>query len=94
MTYHSNGSYNLSCGPDLEPVEASAKLKEEGGVMVLHGYVGERQVAANVAVVGDSLHVFTVVSMCVGVGERNLCEGEEYGVCGGGRGGRVWCVCV
>ena len=63
MTYLGNGSYSFSCGPDLEPVEASGSLREEGGVMVLRGYVGQRQVAANVAMVGDSLHVFTVVSV-------------------------------
>ena len=31
--------------------------------------------------------------VCVGVGERNLCEGEEYGVCGGG-GEEEYGVCV
>ena len=48
----------------MKPVEANGRLREEGGVMVLRGYVGQRQVTANVAMVGDSLHVFTVVSVC------------------------------
>ena len=50
----------------MKPVEANGRLREEGGVMILRGYVGQRQVTANVAMVGDSLHVFTVVSVCVG----------------------------
>ena len=54
--------------------------------MVLHGYVGERQVAANVAVVGDSLHVFTVVSVrvCVcgeGRGRGEICARAKSMVC-------------
>lgn len=63
MTYHGDGSYSFSCGLDQEPVGASGRLKEEGGVLVLCGYVGQRQVAANVAMIGDSLHMFTVVSV-------------------------------
>ena len=65
MTYQGDGSYSFSCGSDQEPVGASGRLKEEGGVLVLRGYVGQRQVAANVAMIGDSLHVFTVVSVSV-----------------------------
>ena len=54
--------------------------------MVLRGYVGERQVAANVAVVGDSLHVFTVVSVrvCVcgeGRGRGEICARAKSMVC-------------
>ena len=33
--------------------------------------------------------------VCVGVGERNLCKGEEYGVCvGGGEEEYGVCVCA
>lgn len=40
-------------------VSASGRLSREGGSLVLSGFVGEEGVRANVAVIDDTLHIFT-----------------------------------
>ena len=43
-------------------VSASGRLSREGGSLVLSGFVGEERVRANLAVIDDTLHIFTAVS--------------------------------
>ena len=67
VLYLEDGSYLLSAlDGSRKEVQAGCELTtEEGGSWKLTGVLGDRQVTANVAVVDDSLHVFTRVRVFV-----------------------------
>ena len=47
-------------------VRVGGRLSERGGSLLLEGFVGDRLVSANIAVVNDSLHIFTPVYFHLG----------------------------
>ena len=76
VTYNSTGSYTLS-SPSPSPsstgegpteaipswnANASGCLSQEGGSLVLKGFIGKQGVRANLAVIDNTLHLFTMVS--------------------------------
>jgi hypothetical protein len=44
-----------------EGVRMGGRLSERDGSLLLEGFVGDRLISANIAVVNDSLHIFTPV---------------------------------
>ena len=44
-----------------EGVKVGGRVSEKDGRLSLEGFVGEKLVSANIAVVNDSLHIFTQV---------------------------------
>ena len=48
-----------------EGVKVGGRVSEKDGHLSLEGFVGEKLVSANIAVVNDSLHIFTQVDYCV-----------------------------
>lgn len=46
-----------------EGVRVGGTVKEREGSLRLEGFVGEKLVSANIAIVNDSLHIFTQVNM-------------------------------
>ena len=67
-SYQGEGVYGLSAGDQGTPLSASGRLDwregREGGAqsLRLQGVIGDHQVSADVAVVENTVHIFTRVS--------------------------------
>ena len=70
VEYKDNSKYILTAvteeGQTAHPVQASCQLEEEeqeGGNLVMTGFLEDKRVIANITTVGDKLYVFTNVSV-------------------------------
>ena len=56
------GDYSWGEG---EGVKVGGRIREREGALVLEGFIGDRQISANIAAVDSSLYIFTKVSASV-----------------------------
>ena len=56
------GDYSWGEG---EGVKVGGRIREREGALVLEGFIGDRQISANIAAVDSSLYIFTKVSTSV-----------------------------